>query len=280
MPQTPPVVLTIAGFDPSSGAGITADIKTIAAHGCYGIAAITASTVQTTAGVRRVVPAETDLLTQTLQELAGDFQVSAVHIGMLGTGKIAASVAEFLEAAKLPNIVLDAVLSSTSGSSLLDEAGICVLRERLLPLATVMTPNVAEAAVLSGLEISEVEEMKQAAVRLHEMGAKGVVVTGGHLEKAIDLLSLKESYVQTFRSDKLDSPNTHGTGCAFSTAIACQLALDRSLSAAVLLAKAYVTTAISSGYTIGKGVGPVNHMYRMKNHPRAAGLAKWASGKD
>ena len=280
MPQTPPVVLTIAGFDPSSGAGITADIKTIAAHGCYGIAAITASTVQTTAGVRRVVPAESDLLIQTLQELAGDFQVSAVHIGMLGTGKIALCVAEFLETAKPPNIVLDTVLSATSGTSLLDEAGIRIVRERLLPLAILVTPNVAEAAVLSGLDISEVEEMKQAAMRLHEMGAKGVVVTGGHLEKAIDLLSLKDSYVQTFRSDKLDSPNTHGTGCAFSTAIACQLALDRSLSAAVLLAKAYVTTAISSGYAIGKGIGPVNHMYRMKNHPRAAGLAKWASGKD
>ena len=230
--------------------------------------------------MRRVVPAESDLLTQTLQELAGDFQVSAVHIGMLGTGKIALCVAEFLETAKPPNIVLDTVLSATSGTSLLDEAGIRVLRERLLPLATVVTPNVAEAAVLSGLDISEVEEMKQAAMRLHEMGAKGVVVTGGHLEKAIDLLSLKDSYVQTFRSDKLDSPNTHGTGCAFSTAIACQLALDRSLSAAVLLAKAYVTTAISSGYAIGKGIGPVNHMYRMKNHPRAAGVAKWASGKD
>ncbi len=183
MPQTPPVVLTIAGFDPSSGAGITADIKTIAAHGCYGIAAITASTVQTTQGVRSIVPAESDLLIQTLQELAGDFQVSAVHIGMLGTGNIAAAVAGFLEAAKLPNIVLDTVLSSTSGTSLLDEAGIRVLRERLLPLATVMTPNIVEAAVLSGLEISEVEEMKQAAMRLHEMGAKGVVVTGGHLER-------------------------------------------------------------------------------------------------
>ncbi len=172
MPQTPPVVLTIAGFDPSSGAGITADIKTIAAHGCYGIAAITASTVQTTQGVRSIVPAESDRLVQTVQELAGEFQVSAVHIGMLGTGKIAAAVAGFLEAAKLPNVVLDTVLSSTSGTSLLDEAGIRVLRERLLPLATVMTPNIVEAAVLSGLEISEVEEMKQAAMRLHEMGLR------------------------------------------------------------------------------------------------------------
>jgi hydroxymethylpyrimidine/phosphomethylpyrimidine kinase len=280
MPQTPPVVLTIAGFDPSSGAGVTADVKTIAAHGCYGVAAITALTVQSTVGVRKVVPSDPNLLTETLQELASDSQVSAVHIGMLGSGEVAVKVAEFLESTKLPNIVLDTVLSSTSETRLLDQEGIRVLCERLLPLATVITPNLAESTALTGIEISEVAEMKQAASRLHEMGAKGVVITGGHLEKAIDLLSLKDSYVQSFRSDKLDTPNTHGTGCAFSTAIACQLALDRPLSTAVLLAKAYVTDAISSGYAIGKGAGPVNHMYRMRNHPRAAGLAKWASGKD
>jgi hydroxymethylpyrimidine/phosphomethylpyrimidine kinase len=281
MPQTPPVVLTIAGFDPSSGAGITADIKTIAAHGCYGVAAMTALTVQSSRDVRKVVPAETDLLTETLQELNDDCQVSAVHVGMLGSGAIAACVAEFLETAKLPNVVVDPILRSTSGTGLLDGAGIRVLRERLLPLAAVITPNLPESTALTGIEIHEVEEMKQAASRLHEMGAKSVVITGGHLEKAIDVLSLKDGYVQIFRSDKLDSANTHGTGCAFSTAIACQLALDHSLSTAVLLAKAYVTAAISSGYAIGKGAGPVNHMYRMKNHPRAAGLAKrLASGRD
>jgi hydroxymethylpyrimidine/phosphomethylpyrimidine kinase len=281
MPQTPPVVLTIAGFDPSSGAGITADIKTIAAHGCYGVAAITALTVQSSQGVRKVTTATPILLTETLQELAGDCQVSAVHIGMLGSGEIAIAVAEFLERARLPNVVLDTVLTSTSGAKLIDEQGIHVLLERLTPLAAVITPNIPEATSLTGVEISEVDDMKQAAIRLHEMGAKAVVVTGGHLEKAIDVLSLKDSYTQIFRSDKIDSPNTHGTGCAFSTAIACQLALDRSLSTAVLLAKAYVTSAITSGYAIGKGPGPVNHMYRMKNHPRAAGLAKrLASGKD
>jgi len=281
MPQTPPVVLTIAGFDPSSGAGVTADIKTIAAHGCYGVAAITALTVQSTMGVRKVAPVPTAILTETLQELIADSQVSAVHIGMLGSAEVAASVAAFLEAAKFPNVVLDTVLTSTSGAMLLDEEGILVLQERLFPLATVITPNLAEAAALTGMEIVEVDEMKRAAARLHEMGAKAVVTTGGHLEKAIDLLSLKGDYAQIFRADKIDSPNTHGTGCAFSTAVACQLALERSLSTAVLLAKAYVTAAISSSYAIGKGAGPVNHMYRMKGHPRAAGFAKWlASGKD
>ena len=281
MPQTPPVVLTIAGFDPSSGAGVTADIKTIAAHGCYGVAAATALTVQSTQGVKRVVPIDAGLLTDTLHELKDDCQVSAVHIGMLGSREAATAVADFLEAARLPNVVLDTVIDSSSGSPLLDEAGFRVLQERLIPQAGVITPNAPEAKALTGIEILEVDDMKQAANRLHEMGAKAVVITGGHLEKAIDLLSLKDEYTQIFRSDKVDSPNTHGTGCAFSTAIACQLAFERSLSTAVLLAKSYVTAAITSGYAIGRGTGPVNHMYRMKNHPGVAGLAKrLASGHD
>lgn len=281
MPQTPPVVLTIAGFDPSSGAGVTADIKTIAAHGCYGVSAITALTVQSTQGVKAVIPVETNLLIETLKDLAQDCQVSAVHVGMLGSSEAATAVSKFLEHAKLPNVVIDTVVASSTGTGLLDEAGVRVLKDRLIGQSAVITPNVDEATALTGIAIAEVDDMKQAASRLHEMGAKAVVITGGHQEKAIDLLSLKDQYVQIFRSDKLDSPNTHGTGCAFSTAIACQLAFERSLSTAVLLAKSYVTAAITSGYAIGKGAGPVNHMYRMKNHPGVAGLAKrLASGHD
>ncbi len=281
MPQTPPVVLTIAGFDPSSGAGITADIKTIAAHGCYGLAAITALTVQSTAGVRQVAPVDPHLLFDTLQELTSDVKISAVHIGMLGSAKVAARVADFLEKERHPNVVLDPVLRATSGTSLLDDEAVRLLKETLLPLATVITPNVDEAAALSGMEIANVEQVKQAAQVLHAMGAKGVVITGGHLERAIDVLSVKDDYVQVFRSDRLESTNTHGTGCAFSTTIACLLAQGRSLSAAVLLAKAYVTAAISNAYPIGRGPGPVNHMYQMKNHPKAVGMVKkLASGKD
>jgi len=281
MPQTPPVVLTIAGFDPSSGAGITADIKTIAAHGCYGLAAITALTVQSTAGVRQVAPVDPHLLFDTLQELTSDVKISAVHIGMLGSAKVAARVADFLEKERHPNVVLDPVLRATSGTSLLDNEGVRILKETLMPLATVISPNVDEAAVLSGVEIANVEQMKQAAQSLHAMGANGVVITGGHLERAIDVLSVKDDYVQVFRSDRLESTNTHGTGCAFSTTIACMLAQGRSLSAAVLLAKAYVTAAISNAYPIGRGPGPVNHMYQMKNHPKAVGMVKkLASGKD
>jgi len=281
MSQSLPVVLTIAGFDPSAGAGITADIKTIAAHGCYGIAAITAMTVQSTSGIRRVFPLDPSLLTDTLEELIADIEISAVHIGMLGSGEIAATLVQILEKAKLPNVVLDPILKSSSGTSLLDEAGIAMLKERLLPLVAVTTPNVYEAAALTGIPIENLDDMKLAAEQLHEMGAQGVVVTGGHLEPTIDLLSLKGQYSQIFKSDRVRSMNTHGTGCAFSTTLACQLAQERPLSTAVLLAKYYVTATIANAYPIGKGVGPVNHMYQMRNHPRTTGMAKkLASGKD
>jgi hydroxymethylpyrimidine/phosphomethylpyrimidine kinase len=281
MPQTPPVVLTIAGFDPSSGAGITADIKTIAAHGCYGVAAITALTVQSSAGVRRWSAVNPRLLQDSLEELIADVKVSAVHIGMLGSGAVATRVARFLEIANLPCIVLDPVLKASSGASLLDEKGTAILTQRLLPLATVVTPNVDEAAALTGVGISSLDDMKQAAGRLHELGAKSVVITGGHMQKAVDLLSVRDESVQTFTADKLDSACTHGTGCAFSTALACHLALGRSLSESVLLAKSYVTTAISSGYPLGKGTSPVNHMYRLKSHPRVGVVVKnFVSEKD
>jgi len=281
MLQNPPTVLTIAGFDPSSGAGITADIKTIAAHGCYGVAVITALTVQSTRGVRRVQPVDPGLVWDSLDELAGDVKVSAVHIGMLGSGEVATKVADFVEKAGLPNLVLDPILRSSSGAELLDETGIKVLRERLLPMASVITPNAEEAATLigrSGAVVVTIEDMKDAARELLEMGARRVVITGGHLEKATDLLSLGSAGLQTFKADRLNSDCTHGTGCAFSTAIACHLAQGRSLEEAVLLAKAFVTAAIGNAYAIGKGQGPVNHMYRMKNHPGGF-IKKLASGK-
>jgi hydroxymethylpyrimidine/phosphomethylpyrimidine kinase len=279
MLQSPPVVLTIAGFDPSAGAGITADIKTIAAHGCYGIAAITALTVQSTTGVRRVSVLDPELLLETLNELTADVKVSAVHLGMLASGEIATVVADFLKRSQLPHVVLDPVLKSTSGMGLLDGDGIKVLLEQLLPLAEAVTPNAEEAALLTGSKVEYVDDMRDAAKKLHQMGAEGVVVTGGHLDMTTDVLSLPNGDIQTFKSDRLDSRCTHGTGCAFSTAIACHLALGRALAEAVLLSKAYVTAAISNAYPIGKGAGPVNHMYRMKNHP--GGFAKkLASGKD
>jgi hydroxymethylpyrimidine/phosphomethylpyrimidine kinase len=271
MPQPPPVVLSIAGFDPSSGAGITADIKTIAAHGCYGVSCITALTVQSTAGVRRVQPVEPALVTETLEELAEDMEIAAVHIGMLGSEKVVQAVADFLENQDIEDIVLDPVLTSSSGTNLVDAAGVRVMLERLLPLAAVVTPNVDEASSLTGLSVTNVDQMRTAAARLHTMGAAAVVITGGHLEKAIDLLSFttKRGVEQEiFKSDRLRSPSTHGTGCALATAITCHLAQGRGLPEAVLLAKAYVSAAIVHAQPLGKGIGPVHHLYRMYQQRR------------
>ena len=271
MAERPKVVLTIAGFDPSSGAGVTADIKTMAAHGCYGVACITALTVQSTARVRRVEPCSPDLVEQTLAELTADLDISAVHIGMLGSTKVAKAVADFLTEKRLPNVVLDPILRSTSGAELLDAAGSRVLGERLLPLAAVVTPNVEEASALTGLAVNDLEQMRLAATRLHEMGSEAVVVTGGHLDKAIDLLSFKSKRAieqEVFKAARQRSNSTHGTGCAFATAMACHLAMDRGLPEAVLLAKAYVSAAIAKGHPLGRGISPVHHLYRMQQQRR------------
>jgi hydroxymethylpyrimidine/phosphomethylpyrimidine kinase len=280
MVDKPPVVLTIAGFDPSSGAGVTADIKTIAAHGCYGVACITAMTVQSTAGVRRVEVVDPALVTETLQELATDIPIAAVHIGMLGSAKVVKAVAEFLgqcSSKKLPNVVLDPILKSSSGADLLDAPGLKLLIERLIPLADVITPNVDEAATLTGLKVTDLEEMRAAAGKLHQKGSAAVVITGGNLDKAIDLLSFttKRGVEQeVFKAERQRSNSTHGTGCAFATAMACHLALERGLAEAALLAKTYVTAAIAAGHPLGRGTGPVHHLYRMNQQRRAAGSGR------
>ena len=272
MPVTPPVVLTIAGFDPTSGAGVTADVKTIAAHQCYGAACITALTVQSTAGVRRVESVDAELVRQTLEEVASDLDIASIRLGMLGSGKVARVVADFLDAGKF-RVVLDPILKSSSGADLIDAAGARILRERLLPLSTVITPNVDEASALTGLPATSLDEMRDAARKLHAMGAANVVITGGHLEKAMDLLSFSTARgveQEVFKSERQKSNSTHGTGCAFATAMACHLALGRGLPEAVLLAKTYVGAAIANAHPLGKGVGPVHHLYRMHQQRRMA----------
>jgi len=274
MPSSPPIVLTIAGFDPSSGAGVTADIKTIAAHGCYGVACITAMTVQSTEGVRRVEPMAPELIKDTLEELAGDVEIAAVHVGMLGSGKVVRAVAAFLEAQKPPNVVLDPILKSSSGAQMLDASGAKLVTEILLPLSSVLTPNIDEASALTGLAVTNPDQMRAAAHKLHEMGATASVITGGHLDKAIDLLSFttaKGVEQEIFKSPRLRSNSTHGTGCAFATSVACHLALGRGLPEAVLLAKAYVAAAISNAHPLGRGTGPVHHLYRMHQQRRTMG---------
>ncbi len=282
MSPTPPVVLTIAGFDPSSGAGVTADIKTIAAHGCYGVACITALTVQSTSGVRRTEPVSPALVLETLEELARDIPIAAVHIGMLGDRAVASAVVGFLASHNLPNIVLDPVLRSSSGTTLLEPKGAAILVERLLPIATVITPNIDEAAHLTGLPVSNPDQMRAAAEHLHRMGAANVVVTGGHLERAIDVLGFTtpagQFEFEVFQSPRLQTTSTHGTGCAFATALACHVALGRCLPEAVLLTKAYVAAAIANAHPLGKGNGPVHHLYRMSEPSRQRARAADSGG--
>jgi hydroxymethylpyrimidine/phosphomethylpyrimidine kinase len=271
MAATPPVVLTIAGFDPSSGAGITADIKTIAAHECYGVSCITALTIQSTRGVRRIEALDPTLIAETLQELVLDLAIGAVHVGMLGNARVVEVVADFLSQACLPHVVLDPILKSSSGADLLDKAGTKLLIERLLPLAELVTPNLDEASALTGMAVTNLHQMREAAACLHGLGATNVVVTGGHLEKAIDLLSFRTdrgTETEVFKAERQRSNSTHGTGCAFATALACHLAHGRGLPEAVLLSKAYVSAAIANAHPMGQGVGPLHHLYRMGQQRR------------
>jgi hydroxymethylpyrimidine/phosphomethylpyrimidine kinase len=268
----PPIVLTIAGFDPSAGAGIAADIKTFAAHNCYGVAAVTALTVQSTQGVKSVHDTPAAELRAQLDMLLEDIKFSAIKIGMLGHRGNAVVVAEFLDRAGVANVVLDPVMKSTSGhADLIDAGGIKCISEELLKRATVITPNIAEAEILSGISIKDAASMEGAARKIVERGARAVVVKGGHMDKAVDVL-FDGTEVLRFGGDHLKNENTHGSGCTFASAIAAQLASGRPLRESVLLAKAYVTKAIEKGFSIGKGPGPLDHFYRTRTEPPTRGV--------
>jgi hydroxymethylpyrimidine/phosphomethylpyrimidine kinase len=215
------------------------------------------------------------LIVETLNEIIADLEVAAVHIGMLGNSAVAQAVTDFLRRSMLPHTVLDPVLRSSSGAALLDRGGEKLILEELMQLAEVITPNLEEASALSSLPVTNIEQMRTAAARLHTLGAENVVITGGHLEKAVDLLSFATSRgfeQEIFKADRQKSNSTHGTGCAFATALACHLAHGRGLPEAVLLAKAYVAAAITNAQPIGKGIGPVHHLYRMNQERRARKL--------
>ncbi|MGH9342263.1 MAG: bifunctional hydroxymethylpyrimidine kinase/phosphomethylpyrimidine kinase [Terriglobia bacterium] len=262
-----PVILTIAGFDPSSGAGIAADLKTFSAHNCYGVAAITALTVQNTQGVEAVYPVGADCLRESIHALLGDGRVSAIKVGMIGDRANAEVVRDVLSKTQFLPSVLDPVLRSSSGRSLLDEGGLTVLREELLKLPSVLTPNIEEAATLTGMKVENVEDMKAAAKKLVEMGARAVVVTGGHLEKATDIFYDGSSF-ETFVTDRIKPDNTHGTGCTFSSALVSNLVLGRQLRDAIVLAKVFVSEAIRKAFPTGPGRVPLHHLYRMQQESR------------
>ncbi len=268
----PPILLTIAGFDPTCGAGVPADLKTFAAHNCYGVAAVTALTVQSSQGVYSSHPTPSSTLRAQLDALLEDVPLAAVKIGMLANRPNAAVVAEFLDRGKFAHVVLDPVLrASSGGAELLDAAGIRFLRDEMLKRAGVVTPNIPEAELLTGMDIKDVAAMKAAALKLVEMGARAVIIKGGHMPKPTDVLC-EGAEVITFEGDHVKTENTHGSGCTFSSAIAAQLAGGQQLREAVILAKAYVTKAIEKGYAIGKGPGPLNHFFRFHLEPPARGI--------
>ena len=262
-----PVVLSVAGFDPSAGAGIVADLKTFAAHNCYGVAAITALTVQNTLGVASVHPVEPSVLRETILSLLSDGRVKALKIGMLCNLATAAVLGEILESNPGLPAVLDPVLRSSDDFDLLDAAGLDFMRRQLLSRVTLVTPNLAEAAVLAEMPVDNLENMKAAARKMVELGAHAVVVTGGHLDKAVDVF-FDGTTMESFAGDRIKPDNTHGTGCTFSSAVAANLALGRQLRDAVVLAKAYVVEAIRQAFPVGPGRLPLNHLYRMAQPAR------------
>lgn len=254
--------LTIAGSDSSGGAGIQADLKTFQAHGVYGMTAITAVTVQNTQKVYDVQEMTPDIVRGQIRCLFDDIEIHAVKIGMVSSIPLIRAIASALAAVAPPPVVLDPVMISKSGYPLLRQDAREALIEHLFPLAEVVTPNIFEAEALSGAPIRSVPQMKAAARRILELGAKKVVVKGGHLgeARATDVLYDGREF-RTLESHWVETKNTHGTGCTFSSAVAANLALGRDFFDAVTRAKAYITGAIEHALDIGKGYGPTHHFY-------------------
>jgi hydroxymethylpyrimidine/phosphomethylpyrimidine kinase len=254
-----PRAMTIAGSDSGGGAGIQADLKTFQALGVYGASAITAVTAQNTLGVRAVHEIPTDVIADQIDAVVEDIGVDAAKTGMLSSAEIIATVAERIRHWRIERLVVDPVMVATSGDRLLREDAVEALVRELLPLALVLTPNLAEAEVLVGRRVETEEEIRQAARDIVAMGATSVVMTGGDRPgDATDLLFDGHAY-HTFTSERFDTPNTHGTGCTFSAAIAAGLARGLGLLDAVGLAKRYVTEAIRHSRPLGGGHGPVAH---------------------
>lgn len=257
-------VLTIAGSDCSGGAGIQADLKTMAAHKVYGMSAITSLTAQNTTGVYGISDVSPEFLSQQLDCIFTDIFPDAVKIGMVSDKELIGVIADKLIQYKPDNIVVDTVMVSTSGSRLLKEDAIDVLCERLIPLADVITPNIPEAEVLSGIHIDSADKMIEAAKIIQDKflcKSTGALIKGGHeLNTANDLL-YKDGNAVWFNGERIDNPNTHGTGCTLSSAIACNLALGKSMEDAVRDSKRYISGALKVGLDLGKGSGPLNHIY-------------------
>jgi hydroxymethylpyrimidine kinase/phosphomethylpyrimidine kinase len=259
--QTPmPVVLTIAGLDPSGGAGVLADIKTISAFGCYGVAAVTSLTYQNTQEVFGALDQSRETVRRQIGPIFDDFKVAAIKTGMIPSAEVVREVAATIEIHSVPIVVIDPVLKSTSGFDLVDDDAAAALVRHLFPLASLVTPNVAEARRITGLAITSKPEMERAAEAFLKQGARAVLITGGDEEGGLsaDLLLDAQGGV-FFSTEKIKSRHTHGTGCALASALACLTARGRSLRESVPIAKRYIAAGILSAPGLGKGKGPMNH---------------------
>lgn len=257
----PPVVMTIAGFDPSAGAGVLADIKTIGAFDCFGVAALTSVTFQNTQGVGGARHQSADTVHRQIAAVFDDFEIAAIKTGMLPTPEIVVEVASLIRVKSVPIVVVDPVLVSSSGFRLVEDGVAEALQSHLFPLASLVTPNIAEAQRLSGEEIRDLAAAQRAAARIMAMGPRAVLITGGDADSntATDHL-LDEQGACTYSAERIKSPNTHGTGCTLASALACLLAKGHDLREAIPIAKRYIVEAILNGPGLGHGHGPLNHI--------------------
>lgn len=257
--DTPPVALTVAGFDPSGGAGIVADVKTFTAFGCFAAAAVTSLTYQNTTGVFGAAHQTAEAVRAQVLPVVEDFRVAGAKTGMLPTREVIGEVARLFREAGLPAPVVDPVVRSTSGFDLIDDAALDALKRELLPLARVVTPNLFEAERITGLRVRDRAGMLEAARAIRALGARAVLVKGGHLEgEATDVLD-DDGRVRTFTAPRIETTSTHGTGCALAAGIAACLARGMSLEESVDAAKRFVTEAIRRAPRLGRGHGPINH---------------------
>ena len=256
--------LTIAGSDSSGGAGIQADIKTMTANGVYATSAITALTAQNTTGVTDILEATPQFLGEELDAIFTDIFPDAVKIGMVSSSGLIAVIADKLRQYGAKHIVVDPVMVATSGAKLLRDDAIAVLEEQLLPLAAVLTPNIPEAEILSGMTIRNAADMELAARTISERYGCAVLCKGGHKINDADDLLWRDGAGKWFRGRRINNPNTHGTGCTLSSAIASNLAKGYDLDASVERAKAYISGALAAMLDLGKGSGPMNHMFALR----------------
>jgi hydroxymethylpyrimidine/phosphomethylpyrimidine kinase len=265
LPFQYPRVLSIAGSDSGGGAGIQADLKTISALGCFGMTAITALTAQNTLGVRAIHAVPAQILADQIDAVLDDIGVDAVKIGMLHSAEIVHTVAQAIDRHALPHVVLDPVMVATSGAKLIDNHAVDSLVQQLFPRAALVTPNLDEAALLVGHALQTEADMQVAAAALLTMGARAVLLKGGHLQGEVvsDLLALSSGETLWMRDARIATPNTHGTGCTLSSAIASYLALGQELAQAVHSARTYIRGALLHGAQVqtGRGSGPLNHSY-------------------